>query len=136
MKKLFTFLFLMIISIVSYGQKPMVGFTEDDIKTYNRIQNETFFWDKIYESNIWCLWTKHQTLDLMSFYVFEYGKNKNTMFVNATKDDELALIILDKIREDCVFLGNDRYFNKDNGLTVKCEYNQSEKSFMFKWFFE
>jgi hypothetical protein len=72
----------------------------------------------------------------MSFYVFEYGKNKNTMIVNATKDDELALIILDKIREDCVFLGNDRYFNKDNGLTVKCEYNQSEKSFMFKWRFE
>ena len=74
MKKLITTLMLMGITTICLAQKPMVGFTEDEIKTYNKIQFSTVYWDKTYESEIWCLWTKHTSFDLMSFYVFKYGE--------------------------------------------------------------
>ncbi len=126
MKKLITTLMLMGITTICLAQKPMVGFTEDEIKTYNKIEFSTASWDKTYESEIWCLWTKHTSFDLMSFYVFKYGETKNVMFTNATQDDEMALLILDQVRENSVYKGDNKYYDKKTGLTVECKYDKNK----------
>jgi hypothetical protein len=136
MKKLITTLMLMGITTICLAQKPMVGFTENEIKTYNKIEFSTASWDKTYESEIWCLWTKHTSFDLMSFYVFKYGETKNVMFTNATQDDEMALLILNQVRENSVYMGDNKFYDKKTGLTVECKYDKNKNIFMFNYSFE
>jgi|APGre2960657404_1045060.scaffolds.fasta_scaffold04041_8 hypothetical protein len=136
MKKIITLLSLMFLSLVSYSQKPMVGFTESDIKSYNNIKFGTNKWEKKFESDFWYVCTVNPDYDLVSFYYFKYGETKNTLFVNATNDRDIASEIVKKLREDHIFLGNNKYFNKENGLTVHCIYHDEKEVFTFSYYFE
>jgi len=136
MKKILILLSLMFLSLVSYSQKPMVGFNESDIKTYNRINFGTQSWDKDFKSDFWYLYTTNPNFNLGSFYFFKYGETKNSLFIHSTNDKDVASRIVKNLREDHMFIGNNKYFNKENGLTVHCVYHEENEMFTFTYYFE
>ena len=134
MKKLIATLTLMVITTICSAQKPMVGFTEDEIKAVNRIEFSTLNWETTYEKDIWLLLTKNERFNLVSVYTFTYGNPSNVMFTHATQKGEVALVFLDKIKETYIQIANNKFYHIESKMTVECSYDKEKNIFTFHYY--
>lgn len=120
MKQLLIIL-LVLLSSMSFAQKPMVGFTQEEIKHRNRLEFKITEWDVIRQDEYWVMYTASPYLDLTTFYFFRYGGTKNFLASHSTKDDDVAVRLYHSIMKSHHHLGDNKFLNKENNLI--CEYN-------------
>ena len=125
MKKLLIILCVLFSSTL-FAQKPMVGFTQEEIKHRNRLEFKITEWDVIKQDEYWTMYTVSPYLDMTTFYFFRYGGTENFLASHATKDDDVAVRLYQSIMKSHHHLGNNKFLSKESNLL--CEYNFDKKT--------
>lgn len=118
MKKIILIITLFIgISKISYSQKPMIGFTKEEIINENirEYGNFNYIIEKIEDDNFWVLYCEYETH--YSVYYFENINYKNVLFTHFIRDEDLAESIYTIIRLQSLMLG-DNFFKEDSGMYI------------------
>lgn len=132
MKKLILFtLILLGISTFSYSQKPMIGYTKEDIININLREFGIYNYkiETLEDNKVWIMYSEHATHS--SVYYFEFNNNRNILFSHFIKDLEFADIIYENIKMNCTRLG-DLFFLDKNGLYIYIGYTNSGQ-YTFTW---
>jgi hypothetical protein len=116
---------------VASAQKPILGYTIEQIKTYNRMEFGTTQWDNYIKNDFYVLETYLPQLEVGTLYFFRLNGDINIMCGHTTKNRVSASLIFDKIKEATINIGNGEYYNPNDGITVKCNYSDGVYTFLF-----
>jgi hypothetical protein len=120
MKKLLIILCVLFSSTL-FAQKPMVGFTQEEIKHRNRLEFKITEWDVIRQDEYWVMYTVSPYLNMTTFYFFRYGGTKNFLASHSTQDDDVAVRLYQSVMKSHHHLGDNKFLSKENNLI--CQYN-------------
>lgn len=129
--KNFLIILLLLLCNLSFAQKPIVGFTEDEIITYNRMEFGTSNFKRSMEKGFYVLETKYESLELITLYFFRPGHEQNIMCGHSTQNNNTARIILQEIRSNSTYLGKGSYRDYRTGLDVDYSYSEGAHLFLF-----
>lgn len=129
--KNFLIILLLLLCNLSFAQKPIVGFTEDEIITYNRMEFGTSNFKRSIKGDFYVLETKYESLELITLYFFRPGYEKNILCGHSTINNITARIILQEIRSNSTYLGNNSYRDYRTGLDMDYSYSDGVHSFLF-----
>ncbi len=116
---------------VASAQKPIVGYTIDQIKTYNRMEFGTTQWNAYVKNDFYVLETYLSQLEVSTLYFFRLNEDINIMCGHTTKNRVSASLVFDKIKEATIDIGDDKYYYPNDDITVKCNYSDGVYTFLF-----
>jgi hypothetical protein len=125
-------LLLLFIGGNAAAQKPMVGYTIEQIKSYNQVEFGTHFWEYRNVPEFIVLSTNVESAEIQTFYYFRHGEDKNVMCAHATKNNITARLLAESVAENSVWVSTNKFYNKKSGLVTEYEYLESGiHSFLF-----
>lgn len=123
---------LLFVSVeVASAQKPILGYTIEQIKTYNRMEFGTTRWDAYIKNDLYILETYLPALEMGTLYFFRMQDDVNIMCGHTTTNKISASLVFDKIKESTIRIGEGKYYYSNDGITVKCSYSDGAYIFLF-----
>jgi len=129
MKYLLTILFSLSLGF-SFGQKPFVGAKEQTIKDLNSNEFDgiTFYKEKFEE--FWVLISDYK--GIITYYYFEYGRDKNILCSQFISDFELAKELYVSISENKLNIAEGVYYDERLKLYIHLS-KAKDNIYVFTW---
>ena len=134
MKKIFFSLLFVLLSLTCFSQKPMVGYTIEDIKDYNRIQFGTLSWEYDLTEEFFTMKTFHPEIEVVTVYYFPLKGLKNIMCAHGTKNNATGAMIALEIVKTMVRVSDKKFYDPATRLYVEYELlNNNIHSFIYSY---
>ena len=130
MKKLILLIMLALSSLTTLAQKPLVGFTEEAIRTINKKEFPSVRFTREYQKDIWFI-VSHLK-EIKTFYFFEYGNQESVLCIQYVYDYDLAEALYVQIATKHKQINPKLFYEESTGYYIEIERNE-DGNFLFTW---
>lgn len=119
MKKLALIFAFILYSSLAFSQKPLVGYTIEDIRDYNRIEFGTLSWKYEATDKFFTMKTTLPELEITTVYYFRLNDLSNIMCAHGTQNNVTAAMLALEIVKSMVKVSDKKFYDPDTGLYVE-----------------
>ena len=119
MKKLALIFALIFSSSSAFSQKPLVGYTIEDIRDYNRIEFGTLSWKYDATNEFFTMKTTLPELEITTVYYFRLNDLTNIMCAHGTQNNVTAAMLALEIVKSMVKVSDKKFYDPGTGLYVE-----------------